>query len=328
MSFVRTVLGDIRPEELGPCGAHEHVIIRKSYSTVMHPDFLLDDVEAIAAELAVMRSAGGRAMVDTMPCDAGRDVLALAEVSRRSGVHVIAPTGLHLPVYYPPGHWGEDLTAEELARLFVADIIEGIDSLDYSCPVVRRTPHRAGVIKVASSRDALTPRELKIFTAACIASRETGAPIITHAEQGTAALEQAAVFRSHGVDLSHVVISHTDKIPDPDYHRRILATGVCLEYDSAIRRARGNASGVPGQGGGGAVDLLTLLLPEFPDQLMAGMDAARRNYWSAFGGGPGMQYLFRELPESLQARGVNEDHIRRLLVSNPARAFSFREPGR
>ena len=38
-----------------------------------------------------------------------------------------------------------------LADLFVADIVEGIDELDYSGPVVRRTDHRAGVIKIAGS---------------------------------------------------------------------------------------------------------------------------------------------------------------------------------
>ena len=33
MSFIRTVLGDIAPAQLGKCYAHEHVIIDKSYIT-------------------------------------------------------------------------------------------------------------------------------------------------------------------------------------------------------------------------------------------------------------------------------------------------------
>ena len=33
MSFVRTVLGDIDPADLGVCSAHEHVIIDRSFTT-------------------------------------------------------------------------------------------------------------------------------------------------------------------------------------------------------------------------------------------------------------------------------------------------------
>ena len=40
MSFVRTVLGDIAPEDLGVCYAHEHIIIDPSFTTVMEPGFL------------------------------------------------------------------------------------------------------------------------------------------------------------------------------------------------------------------------------------------------------------------------------------------------
>jgi predicted metal-dependent phosphotriesterase family hydrolase len=40
---------------------------------------------------------------------------------------------------------------EQLADLFVADIEDGIDANDYSGPLVDRTPHKAGVIKVGGS---------------------------------------------------------------------------------------------------------------------------------------------------------------------------------
>ncbi len=313
--FIRTVLGDIPPGQLGACGAHEHVFIGPGFPTFTVPELLLDDRELISRELAEFRRAGGGALVDTMPCDAGRSVLALAEISRRSGVHIIVPTGLHLASYYPPGHWGEALSVEELAALFTADIESGVDIHDYSCPTVERTIHRAGVIKVASGKDRLSAREEKIFRAACQASRRTGAPLVTHTEQGTAALEQVALFKSEGMDLSHVVISHTDRIFDPQYHREILRTGVCVEYDCAIRRA-GGAENPP-------ADLMAQLLPEFPDQIMAGMDAAKRKYWKVFGGAPGMQFLVKELPALLRARGLGEDLLHRLLVSNPARAYTF-----
>jgi len=314
MSFIRTVLGDIVPQELGVCYAHEHIVIAPSYPTEKSPDFLLDDVDLITRELQDLHAAGGRAVVDSMPCDCGRDVLKLAEVSRRSGVHIIAPTGLHLQKYYPHGHWGEKLSIEELEELWRADIEEGIDALDYSGPLVKRTPHRAGVIKVAGGRDVLSKHERKIFTAAARVQKATGCPILTHCEEGTAGLEQVQVLAEGGADLKHVVLSHMDRNADISAHRQVLEAGANLEYDSAFRwKTKHNPT----------LELLIELLPQFPHQLMLGMDAARRSYWKSFGGSPGLSWLLREFVPQLKERGVSDESINRIFVENPARAYAF-----
>jgi phosphotriesterase-related protein len=92
---------------------------------------------------------------------------------------------------------------------------------------------------VATSGEQPTPHERKILEAAVIAYRRTGAPILTHTEQGEGALEQVQVFRDLGANLGHVVLSHTVRKPDPGYHKEILSSGVLLEYDSAFRRSAG-----------------------------------------------------------------------------------------
>ncbi|HLL88120.1 MAG TPA: hypothetical protein VK324_02340, partial [Tepidisphaeraceae bacterium] len=100
MSFVRTILGDIDAREMGVCYAHEHIVIDASYPTEKEPDFLLADVDRIAAELRDLHMAGVRAVIDSMPGGgAGRNALKLAEISRRSGLHIVCPTGLHLAKY-------------------------------------------------------------------------------------------------------------------------------------------------------------------------------------------------------------------------------------
>ena len=43
MTFVRTVLGDIDPSELGVTYAHEHVVIDGGRPVLMDPDFDLGD---------------------------------------------------------------------------------------------------------------------------------------------------------------------------------------------------------------------------------------------------------------------------------------------
>ena len=129
-----------------------------------------------------------------MPCDAGRNAEKLADLARRTGLHLVAPTGLHHDRFYGPAHWSQRVTVDELAELFAADVKDGIDANDYSGPVVRRTAHRAGVIKIAGSDGGPSERDRRVFAAAAEAHRRTGVPILTHCEDGTGALEQVRLL--------------------------------------------------------------------------------------------------------------------------------------
>jgi len=313
--FVRTVLGDIDPSDLGVTYAHEHLIIDKSFTTFCSPDFELSDAEKAVTEIRRFRADGGRALVDSMPCDSGRNIRKLATLATAADVHILAPTGLHLAKYYDPGHWGAFYNDDELADLFIADIESGIDAHDYNGPIVHRTPYRAGLIKVATDR-TFTSREEKTFAAAAHAHRSTGAPILTHTEQGTLGLEQVELLRDLGVDLRHVVLSHLDRKPDLSYHREILSSGVCVEYDSGFRWNSGPDNPTR--------DLVIALLGEFPGQLMLGMDAARSTYWSSHGGKPGMSFLLHEFSNLLREGGLSNAHLETIFIANPARAYQFK----
>ena len=317
MPFLRTVLGDIEASQAGICYAHEHLIIDPSFTTYRYPDFLLDSVERACVDVAEFHAAGGRTLVDSMPCGGGRNPAKLAEICRITGVNIVCPTGLHLAKYYAPGHWGERLNAEELANLFIADIEQGIDSADYNGPEISRTPHRAGVVKVATGQKSPSARERKAFEAAAIAHQQTGAPILTHTEQGAGALEQVRLFEEFGVPLQHVVISHTDRAPDRAYHQEILSTGVILEYDSAFRW--GPEAGNP------TLDLVVAMVAAgFGQQIVLGMDAARRKYWKAYGGTPGLAFLLRDFVPRLIEAGLTNADIKKIFVSNPAKCYAFR----
>ncbi len=318
-AVIRTVLGDIDPADLGVTYAHEHLVIDAGRPVELSPDFLLVDVDRLVAEVDGARLLGLRAVVDAMPCDAGRNVLMLAEISRRTGVHVVAPTGLHLAKYYGPHHWSARLGVDELAELFIADIVDGIDEHDYSGPLVRRTGHRAGVMKIAGSVDALTPREEKIFDAAAAAHRATGCPILTHCSEGTAGVAQVERLVAAGVDPGHVVLSHTDKVVDRGYHRAILATGAFVEYDHAIRW--------PDSAPNGTLTLLDWMIEDgFRDRLMLGNDAARQGYLEAYGGKPGLRFLLGPFATAMTERGIGPEVQKSIFVANPARAFAFATP--
>lgn len=315
--FVRTVLGDIAPQELGACDAHEHVIIDDPYVHDRWPDFKLDNVSKAIGELTTFAQLGGTAIIDTMPIACGRNIRKLAEISEATDVHIVCPTGLHLEMYYRPGHWIEASDGDDLAELFVADIERGIPE-DESTPPGHRSEHRAGVIKIAGQEN-LTHRQRIAFLSAAQAHLRTACPIITHTDGGRNAIDQVDLLLNHGVHPSKITLSHVDRIRAPEHHRQLLNFGVNLCYDAAHRWP---ADRDPNP----TVHLIATLLPEFPTQIMVGMDAARTRYWRSYGGAPGLEWQLTRLRRMLQAAEIEPELLQRLYVDNPAMAFSFGFP--
>ena len=318
-AIVRTVRGDIDPAELGVTYAHEHLIIDGGRPVQMDPTFDLSDVDAAVEEVRVAAALGLGALVDAMPCDAGRNAEKLAELSRRTGVHVIAPTGLHHDRYYGPAHWSHRVSIDDLAELFIADIDVGIDANDYSGPIVRRTPIRAGVIKVAGSDGGPSARDARVFEAAAAAQRRTGVPILTHCEAGTGAIEQIELLARHGADLAHVAVSHVDKVVDRSYQRAIWATGATAELDGSFRW---------GDQPNGTLRILEWAAADgMLDRIVLGMDAARRGYYTVYGGRPGLTWLLDGFSRLMDERGLDAAVRRRLFVDNPRRWLAFGSNG-
>lgn len=310
-AVVRTVLGDVAPDRLGVTYLHEHLIIDSPLVADRYPHIALPSVAEAVAEVTACADAGVGAMVDAMPCAAGRRVDKLAAVSRVTGVAVVAATGLHTARYYDGHPWTRAEPAEALADLFTADVTDGIDRYDYTGPVVRRTEHRAGVVKVAAASERLSDPERRLFEAAAETQRRTGAPILTHCEDGRGGLEQVEALAGLGVPLDRVVLSHTDKQPDPGYHRELLAAGVNLEYDQALRDpapTRRLLDAMLGEGHG--------------RRLLLGTDGARRSLWRTLGGAPGLAWLATGF-----AAALDPATRRMLLVDNPARVLALRLAG-
>jgi len=309
---VRTVLGDVESGRLGTCWAHEHLVIDGGVAKLVNPEISLQRVEDAVDELAPCVAAGLQAVVDAMPADAGRNVVKLAAISRRSGVHVVAATGLHHARFYGERHWGELLEPEELADLFVADVQDGIDAHDCNGPVVRRTPHRAGVVKVAGSTDGPSPRDRRIFQAAALAVARTGTALLTHCEGGTGGVAQLELLDRLGLPPHRVILSHTDKVPDRGYHRELLAAGAWLVYDQGLRSPDTTAR------------LVGWMVEDgHQDRLLLGTDGARRSLWSVLGGSPGLAALATQLGRRLAAE-LGSAVMDRIWVANPAAALELR----
>jgi phosphotriesterase-related protein len=155
MRIITTVLGDIEPSTLGFCQSHEHLSIVSAYPTAEGPQNCIDDSDKSLAELKIYYSAGGSALVDAQPVGCGRDAAILLRISEKSGVHIIASTGFHKLSFYPMDHWINSTSEEELTRLFICELNQGMyPDGDISFPSMC-TSAKAGQIKTALDTEGL-----------------------------------------------------------------------------------------------------------------------------------------------------------------------------
>jgi len=320
--IVRTVLGDIDPSELGKTYCHEHLIIDSKLIALESPHIHLHDVPSAVIEINACKESGLSALIDAMPCSAGRQVENLAEISSQTGIHIITATGLHHDRYYGHLHWSNRVPVDTLTELFIADVTTGIDRFDYTSPIIERTNSRAGIIKVATSGSTPDSRDMRNLEAVAHAQLATGAPIITHCEDGDGALEQVSVLTGFGVKSSSIILSHVDKgkkAGNPEHRnhvREIAQTGVFLEFDQALRQGIVEETD--------SVELIVDLFSQgFGGQVLVGTDGARRSLWRSLGGAPGLDWLIAVGPQMMAEQGLSDADITQVYVENPRSALSF-----
>lgn len=305
---VMTALGPIPTAALGVTLHHEHVIAKPLDVGSNDPDLLLDSTEMALAELEDAYSVGLRAIVDMTPADYGRDPRAIYWVAQRAPVHVIVITGHHKHLHAAP--WLGDQSAAEIAATNISEIRDGIGG----------TPLRAGVIKAGTSLNEITEVEERVLRAAAQAHLATGAPISTHTDKGTMALEQLAILKTEGVDPTCVIVGHLDFALDKDYLLRVLDTGAFVSFDQVSKEKYAPDSAR-------AEMLFTLARAGLLNQLLISGDLARKSYWLAYGGGPGFRYLIESFPVALMEAGFTAQEARQLLVDNPGLALTSYPPG-
>src|SRR5207244_13472879 len=121
--------------------------------------------------------------------------------------------------------------------------------------------------------------------AAAAANVETGAPVCAHTQNGTMGLAIVERLASLGVEPAAVILAHVDRNPDAGEHAETAATGATLQLDGPGRTKYWPDSTILRL----IADLADL---GHGDRLLLGGDVGRRGMLRAYGGGPGLDYVF------------------------------------
>ena len=310
MSTVETARGPIEATELGPTLMHEHVVTRSPGVQENWPH--LWDRTAILAlaekKLADLHARGIRTIVDLTTVDLGRDIGLIAEVARRSPVHIIVATG----VWWMPPRYFSAHGVDAVADLFIRDIRQGIGASGV----------KAAIIKCATDTAGVTPVIENILRASARAQKATGVPISTHTwAAGRVGETQQAIFHQEGVDLRRVIIGHSGDSDDLQYLRGLMERGSTIGMDRF-----GLEHFLPTEK---RVEVLARLCAEgYAARMVLSHDA---NCWTDMLSEedkrrtrPRWHYthISDDILPLLRKAGVTEDQIDQMLVRNPRAIFS------
>ena len=309
--MIQTVTGPVDPQESGDILIHEHIVcVSPTFSRVFGEGWFPREkvIAAAAAQLTRLKEKHGVGVfVDATPPCLGRDVRLLEAVSQRSGVRIVASSGL----YYYPEFGLEYLAPEVFANYFATECADGIEGT-LICP---------GILKCAAEGDgSLTGVEVMARV-----QKLTGLPLFAHSQSsrdtGCAMLD---IFERCGADLDRIVIGHAGDSGTADYARKLLRRGCQVSIDRLYR------SGVECK----AAILAELIAEGYEDRLFLSHDFTCYPLEACERAHPernpaesdGLSCIHEEVVPALRNHGVTETQIRKLLHDNPRRLLchSFR----
>lgn len=318
---VNTVLGPVPADDLGVVAVHEALLSVVPGAEHAY-DITIDRAEVfevLAAKLTDFRERGGRTVVDSTGMFHGRDVRLYEALSRSTGVHVVASTGMGpeemlggyflTPQTNPPTPW----PAEKFADLFAKEVTEGM--------VVPRVERRAaaGLVTTAAARSGMTPTEESLFRGAARAALGTGVPVSIRF--GADAVHDLDVVLDEGLPADRVVVGGLDRrdAVAAGAAQAVAARGayVALDHvgldddaDHVDDRAR-------------AALVLELVAAGHGDRVLLSSNAV-----GVAKGHPAYDLPFSHVVATfvpfLRAQGLDEADAQRLLVGNPRALLSVR----
>ncbi|MGD6980346.1 MULTISPECIES: phosphotriesterase [Citricoccus] len=320
---VNTVLGPVPADDLGVVAVHE-ALLSVLPGAQYAPDISMDRAEiyeALETKVLAFRAAGGTTIVDATGMFHGRDLKLYEALSKATGVHIVASTGMGpeeklggyflTPQTNPPTPW----PAEKFADLFAKEVTEGM--------VVPRIERRAaaGMVTTVADRAGMTPTEESLFRGSARAAKNTG--VAVSIRYGVDALRELEIVLDEQVPADRVLIGDLD---------RTDAAGAPAEVAAAVAD-RGAFVGIDHVGLNDDTGYLTdeeratLVL----DLVAAGHADKVILSSNAIGVAKGLpdydlpyEHALTTFIPYLKGKGLSEDDAQRILVDNPARLLWVR----
>ncbi|MBS0644939.1 MAG: hypothetical protein U1E70_17045 [Acetobacteraceae bacterium] len=321
---VQTVTGPIGLDQLGRTLMHEHLFIAFS-GAEFDPTAVFDRpafvAEAVKRLKQLREEHGVKSFLDPCPIELGRDAALMKEIAEKSEMQVICTTGFYFEEMGLPIYW-RARTEQEIADLYISEITHGIG----------KTGVKAGAIKVATGKP-ITALDKKFLAAACIASKATGTPIITHTQDGHGAPEQQELFAAGGVEAHKCLIGHCCGNADPAYHRKVVDGGSYIGFDrigllrfqpdevradNLVKLVRSGHRAQIMMSQDRHCGWLGKFARQLSPQEQAHIDAQR----AAGNWPPPYTYMFTDFFPMLKERGLTQHDIDSILLDNPRRYFA------
>ena len=343
---VMTVLGPIPVEDLGVTLTHEHIMSdvgcngpepqeasrKHLFNHPLTIDILgevralpqsnrdnqrLTDIDLLSSEVELFAHEGGRSIVEVTLDGIGRDVLGLQQISRRTGVNIVASAGYYIELSHPPRL--RTMSVDDIADEIVRDVTEGVPG----------TGVRAGSLGELGIDVGFSEQEERALRAACRASARTQVPLTIHSPGGSAKIHEYRrrimdIVEEEGADLRHTIMEHLYIRPaDFDSQLEIAARGAFLGYDGISCEFDWGFRGSGPCDHELAADVKRLIDAGFINQILLSHDLHLKIMLTAYGG-TGYSHILRYFVPRLRERGVSDEQINTILVDNPRRYFSSR----
>ena len=219
-----TVTGEIPASKMGITLPHEKVLI--DYASIDSVGINTYQKEAVIARMLPyfdeLKPYKVNTFVDGTQEFMGRDPQLLADLSEKTGIHIITNTGWygadmekHLPKEI------KEMSAEQIAAIWIAEAKDGIGN----------TGIKPGYIKIAVNYVNMSETDIKLVSAACITHLETGLTIMSFTGLADVIMAQLKILQKYGVDPSALIWAHAMGEPSNKNLVTVAQMGTWIVFD-------------------------------------------------------------------------------------------------
>ena len=364
--MVQTVLGPIKPEDLGVTHTHEHLLTDLShwgeppeeasaqefYYQPTTPEVIgyakhyrdvknasnsqLISIDEAIYETDLFKQHGGGTLVCCSNRGLRRDPLGLKRISNATRVNVVMGSSYYVHPTHPPDM--DDKSEDDITNEIVGDLTHGVKSpMSATTPDTRTHTNKvmtdgiqAGIIGEVGCSWPLTDNERKVLRASARAQQLTGAAITIHpGREDRAPIEIIEILKNAGADLNRTVMGHLcSTVFERETLKEIAETGVYLQWDQ-FGQERSYLTNTPWRDMPSDAKRL--------DDMLYCISLGREDgILMAHDicskdrliqyAGHGYFYILRNIVPRMRHRGFSDEVVNKILVDNPAKILTMTEP--